>query len=79
MIKSLNDEILKIQNVINTNNQTIYNYKQTLSNIKKSGIVDKEKEIASIKQEIESKREPYKKHKTDLKIQNLLFDKHSST
>jgi len=68
MIKIFDNDIIKIKNIIDVNNKTINNYKQTLANIKKEGIVDKEKEIELIKQEIESKRDPYKKYKSNLKI-----------
>jgi len=68
MIKIFDNDNKKIKNIIDVNNKTINNYKQTLANIKKEGIVDKEKEIELIKQEIESKRDPYKKYKSNLKI-----------
>jgi len=63
VIKSNNSLVEKYQVIINTNNDTIDNYKQNIKNIKKSGIIDKEKEIEELKNELKSKKIPYIKLK----------------
>lgn len=65
IIKNNNDVIQKYQTNINTNNQTISAYQQNIKNIKLSGVIDKQKENAALKKELESKKEPYNKIKSD--------------
>jgi len=81
-IKNNNGLLEKYKITIDTNNETINSYKSNIKNIKKSGIIDKEKEIKVLKKELQSKKEPYIKLKerntiiiNDLKIiQNKFQD-----
>lgn len=59
LIKKSNEEKIKYQTIINTNNQTINTLNQNIINIKRSGIIDKEKEIKKLEDEKNSKKEPY--------------------
>lgn len=65
LIKSNEDNIIKYQTIIDSNIKTIKTYKQNIENIKKSGIIDKEKETLKLKNELESKKQPYNKLKTE--------------
>ena len=71
IIKEYNDEKIKYHAIIDTNNKTISNLYQNIINIKRTGIIDKEKEIEKLILEKNSKKEPYKKLKKE--IEN--FDK----
>jgi DNA sulfur modification protein DndD len=59
MIKSINEKKLRYETIIETNNQTINSLKQNIINIKRSGILDKEKEILRLEDEKKSRKEPY--------------------
>jgi len=63
IIKNNTNTIEKYNITIISNNETIINYKQNIKNIQKSGIIDKEKEIQDLKNELQSKKEPYLKLK----------------
>ena len=82
IIKNNNSIVEKYQITINANNNIINNYKQNIKNIKKSEVIDKEKEIKKLIKEKNLKKEPYLKLKkrndniiNELKsIQNKLQD-----
>lgn len=82
VIKNNTNTIEKYSMSLMSNNETIVNYKQNIKNIQKSGIIDKEKEIQELKNELQSKKEPYLKLKerneiliNELKsIQNRILD-----
>lgn len=59
IIKNNKSNINKYQIIIETNNKTIKNYNQNIKNIKRTGVIDKEKETKKLKFELQSKREPY--------------------
>lgn len=63
IIKGNSDNIIKYQNIIDINNETIKSYKQNIRNIKSSGIINKEIEISNFKKELNSKKIPYNKSK----------------
>lgn len=67
VIKNNDENISKYQILIETNNATIRTYRQNIKNIKQSGLIDKEKETLKLKQELESKKEPYNKLKEENK------------
>ena len=66
LIKQQNEEKIKYETIIETNNQTINTLNQNIISIKRSGILDKEEELKKLEIEKESKREPYLKLKLDI-------------
>jgi DNA repair exonuclease SbcCD ATPase subunit len=66
LIKQKNDEKLKYETIIETNKKTIEALNQNIINIKRSGVIDKQKEIQNLENLKNSKREPYIKLKKDL-------------
>lgn len=73
LIKQLKEEKLKYEAIIETNNQTINSLNQNIINIKRSGLLDKEKEIKTLENEKLSKKEPYIKAKEEIqKIESKL-------
>lgn len=68
LIKQQNDEKIKYDTIIKTNEETINTINQNIISIKRSGILDKENEIKKLEVEKESKREPYLKLKKDITI-----------
>ena len=66
LIKQANEEILKYKTIIDTNKETINTLNQNILTIKKTGILDKEKEIQALESEKNSKKEPYLKLKKDI-------------
>jgi len=65
-IKQFNEEILKYSTIIQTNNETIKTLNSNIITIKRSGVLDKEKEIINLNIEKESKKDPYIKLKKDI-------------
>lgn len=63
LIKHSKEEKLKYETIIETNNSTISTLNQNIITIKRSGILDKEKEIEKLEKEKNSKKEPYLKLK----------------
>jgi len=70
LIKQQNEEKTKYETIIETNNQNIKSINQNIFTIKRSGAIDKEKEIEKLKTTKESKREPYIKLKDNISIFN---------
>jgi len=66
IIKEKNIEKIKYETIIENNEQTIKTLKQNIITIKRSGTIDKEKEIKKLEELKESKREPYIKLKKDI-------------
>lgn len=66
LIKQQNDEKIKYETIIETNNQTINTLNQNIITIKRSGAVDTEKEVQRLEELKNSKRDPYVKLKKDL-------------
>ena len=66
LIKQQNEEKIKYETIIETNNQTINTLNQNIISIKRSGILNKEDELKKSEIEKESKREPYLKLKLDI-------------
>ena len=66
LIKQANEEKLKYDTIIETNNQTINTLNQNIITIKRSGILNKEEELKKLEKEKESKRDPYTKLKLDI-------------
>jgi len=66
LIKQNKEEELKLISIIETNEQTIKTLNQNIINIKRSGILDKEKEREKLEIEKNSKREPYINYKKEL-------------
>jgi DNA repair exonuclease SbcCD ATPase subunit len=66
LIKQQNEEKLKYETIIVTNNQSISSLNQNIITIKRTGILDKEIEIKKLIDEKESKRIPYKKLKENI-------------
>lgn len=66
LTKQANEEKLKYDTIIETNNQTINTLNQNIITIKRSGILNKEEELKKLEIEKESKREPYLKLKLDI-------------
>jgi len=67
LIKEKNQERIKYETIIETNEQTIKTLTQNILSIKRSGAIDKEKEIKKLEELKESKREPFLKLKGNLK------------
>ncbi len=59
IIRSNNSIIEKHKMTIDSNIETMSNYKNNIKNIKRSGIIDKEKEIENLKSNLLSKKKPY--------------------
>lgn len=70
IIKQKNEEKLKYETIIETNNQTIETLKQNIITIKRSGDIDIEKEIQKLEEEKLLKKEPYLKAKNDIDFFN---------
>lgn len=70
LIKQRKEDKLKLEAIIETNKQTIITLTENISSIKKSGIIDKEKEIKKLEEEKQSKKEPYLKNKKDIESYN---------
>jgi DNA repair exonuclease SbcCD ATPase subunit len=68
LIKQQNEEKLKYETIIDTNNQSISTLNQNIITIKRTGILDKEIEIKKLVDQKESKRIPYKKLKEDILV-----------
>ena len=66
LIKQANEEKLKYDTIIETNNQTINTLNQNIITIKRSGILNKEEELKKLEIDKESKRDPYTKLKLDI-------------
>jgi len=66
LIRQNKEEELKLSSIIETNNQTIITLSKNIENIKKSGILDKEKEKEKLEIEKNSKREPYINSKKEM-------------
>jgi DNA sulfur modification protein DndD len=66
IIKQKNEEKLKYETIIETNNQTIKTLTQNIITIKRSGKIDREKEIENLEIQINSKKEPYIELKKDI-------------
>ena len=58
-IKQFNEEKLKYSTIISTNNETIKTLNQNIITIKRSGVLDKEKEIITLEIEKKAKKDPY--------------------
>jgi len=71
LIKQTNEEKIKYETIIETNKETIKTLNQNIISIKRSGEIDKDKEIKKLEDEKKSKREPYLKLKNDIES----FDK----
>jgi DNA repair exonuclease SbcCD ATPase subunit len=70
LIKQANEEILKYKTITDTNKETILTLNQNIITIKRTGILDKEKEIKVLEIEKNSKKEPYLKLKNDIVLFN---------
>jgi DNA repair exonuclease SbcCD ATPase subunit len=68
LIKTNKEEKLKYETIIESNLQTINILNQNIITIKRSGVLDKEKEIELLEKEKNSKKEPYLKCKKDIQI-----------
>lgn len=66
LIKQQNDEKVKYETIIETNNQTIDTLNQNIITIKRSGAIDTQQEIERLETLKNSKRDPYIKLKKDL-------------
>ena len=66
IIKQLKEEKVKYETIIETNTQTISTLNQNIITIKKSGVLDKEKEIQKLESEKLTKKEPYLKLKKEI-------------
>ena len=66
LIKKSNEDKLKYETIINTNNKTINTLNQNVITIKRSGILDQKKEIEKLETQKNSKKEPYMKLKNDI-------------
>ena len=58
-IKQFNEERTKYSTIISANSDTIKNLNQNIITIKRSGVLDKEKEIINLEIEKSTKKEPY--------------------
>lgn len=70
LIKQTNEEKIKYETIIETNKETIKTLNQNIISIKRSGEIDKDKEIKKLEDEKKSKREPYLKLKNDIESFN---------
>jgi len=68
LIKQSNEEKIKYNSMLELNNETIQTLNQNIITIKRSGVLDKEKEISNLEIEKESKRDPYINSKKDISI-----------
>jgi DNA sulfur modification protein DndD len=66
LIKQQNEEKTKYETIIETNDLSISSLNQNIINIKRSGIIDKEKEISILESEKLSKKEPFLQLKKDI-------------
>lgn len=66
LIKQAKEEKLKYETIIETNNSTISTLNQNIITIKRTGILDKEKEAEKLENEKNSKRDPYLKLKKSI-------------
>ena len=66
VIKQAKEEQLKYETIIDTNILTINTLNQNIITIKRTGVLDKEKEAEKLEAEKQSKKEPYLKHKKDI-------------
>ena len=70
LIKQTNEEKIKYETIIETNKETIKTLNQNVISIKRTGEIDKDKEIKRLEDEKNSKREPYLKLKNDIESFN---------
>lgn len=70
LIKQTNEEKIKYETIIEANKETIKTLNQNIISIKRSGEIDKDKEIKKLEDEKNSKREPYLKLKNDIESFN---------
>lgn len=70
LIKQTNEEKIKYETIIETNKETIKTLNQNIISIKRTGEIDKDKEIKRLEDEKNSKREPYLKLKNDIESFN---------
>jgi len=75
LIKQIKEEELKLETIIETNTLTINTLNQNIINIKRSGVLDKEKEIIKLEAEKNSKREPYINLKKEISSYDIKFKK----
>ena len=66
LIKVAKEEMLKYETIVETNKQTINTLNQNIITIKRSGVLDKEKEAEKLEKEKLSKKEPYLKYKKNI-------------
>jgi len=66
IIKQAKEEQLKYETIIDTNRLTINTLNQNIITIKRTGVLDKEKEAEKLEAEKQSKKEPYLKYKKDI-------------
>jgi DNA sulfur modification protein DndD len=59
MTKSILDDIVKYDSKVKSNIESIKNYNQSIQSIKLSGVIDKEREIKTLKYELTTKKIPY--------------------
>jgi len=66
LIKQANDEKLKYETIVEANNTNITALNQNIINIKRNGVIDKDKEIIKLEAEKNSKRDPFIQLKKDI-------------
>ena len=75
LIKQSKEEKIKYETVIENNTQTINTLNQNIITIKRSGVLDKEKEIEKLEAEKLTKKEPYLRLKKEVQSFDVKLDK----